>query len=152
GVKRFVHISTLFVHRRESVQVIEETVPLEPSRDDSYGQNKLAAERALAEVGRRGLRTIVLRPTRIYGPFSKTFTERPLKALADGRLVIGGDATVPANMVYVDNVVEAIACALEAPDELAGSAYLITDSDQRSLQDFYNYFGQPTGQFVRLRP
>src|SRR5262249_8468949 len=116
------------------------------------GQNKLAAERALAEVGRRGLRTIVLRPTRIYGPFSKTFTERPLKALADGRLVIGGDATVPANMVYVDNVVEAIACALEAPDELAGSAYLITDSDQRSLQDFYNYFGQPTGQFVRLRP
>src|SRR5262249_8286693 len=119
---------------------------------DSYGQNKLAAERALAEIGRRGLRAIVLRPTRIYGPFSKTFTERPLKALAEGRLVIGGDAAVPANMVYVDNVIQAISCALDAPDDLAGSAYLITDADQRSLQDFYNYFGQPTGQSVRLRP
>ena len=54
GVKRFVHISTLFVHRRENVSVIDETVPLEPQSDDSYGRNKLEAERALAQAGQRG--------------------------------------------------------------------------------------------------
>src|SRR5262245_61197671 len=152
GVKRFVHISTLFVHRREGSSVIDESVPLEPLSTDPYGQNKLAAERALAEVARRGLSSIVLRPTRIYGPFSKTFTERPLRALAEGRFVLGGDATVPANMVYVDNVVEAITRALESPDDLSGSAYLITDAEQVSLLDFYTYFGAPTGRSVRLWP
>jgi nucleoside-diphosphate-sugar epimerase len=130
--------------------VLDESVPLEPPAGDSYGQNKLAAERALGEVGRRGLSWIVLRPTRIYGPFSKTFTERPLKALTEGRLVLGGDSSVPANMVYVDNVVEAVARALDAPDDLSGSAYLITDPEQVSLLDFYAYFADPTGKSIRL--
>src|SRR5947207_15600964 len=68
GVKRFVHISTLFVHQREGVPIIDESVPLAPPRGDSYGQNKLAAEQALASVAAKGLSTVILRPTRNDGP------------------------------------------------------------------------------------
>jgi nucleoside-diphosphate-sugar epimerase len=151
-VTRFVHISTLFVHQREGVSRIDEDVPLNPVSGDTYGRNKLDAEEALAAILRKGLSTIVLRPTRIYGPFSKTFTIRPLDALREGRFAIGGDSEVPANMVYVDNVVEAIARALDAPQALSGSAYLITDSDQLSLRDFYRYFAEAARADVRLRP
>ena len=55
-------------------------------------------------------------------------------------------------MVYVDNVVEAIAHALDAPVNLSGSAFLITDPDQISLNEFYDYFGRAVGRPVRLRP
>jgi predicted dehydrogenase len=72
GVKRFVHISTLFVHQREGLAVVDESSPLNPPETDGYGKAKLEAERALATVAQKGLSTVVLRPTRIYGPFSKT--------------------------------------------------------------------------------
>ena len=152
GVERFVHISSFFVHRREGISQIDEHVPLDPPARDSYGRNKLDAERALSAVAARGLSTIVLRPTRIYGPFSKTFTVRPLEAMSDGRFAIGGDSDVPANMVYVDNVVDAIACALSAPDTLSGAEYLITDAEQASLREFYEYFADLAGREVRLLP
>ena len=151
GVRRFVHISTFFVHQRDKDGILDETTPLAPPETDGYGQAKLAAERALERVARKGLNTIVLRPVRIYGPFSKTFTIRPLQALAAGRFVIRGP-DVPANMVYVDNVVEAIACAIEAPDALGGSAYLIADPEQVSLGEFYASFARPAGLVVRTAP
>src|SRR4029077_12235686 len=100
----------------------------------------------------RGLATIVLRPTRIYGPFSRTFTIRPLQALSHGQLAVGGNPDVPANMVYVDNVVAAIERALHASDNLNGSAYLISDPDQLSLRDFYEFFGKSSGLTVRVVP
>ncbi|MGC4081747.1 MAG: NAD-dependent epimerase/dehydratase family protein [Vicinamibacterales bacterium] len=149
GVARFVHISTLFVHQRDGLRVIDESVPLNPPPGETYGRNKLDAEHALAEIARKGLSTIVLRPARIYGPFSKTFTVRPLQALLDDRLAILGDPNVPANMVYVDNVVEAIARALNAPSSLNGSAYLVNDPNQMTLLEFYNYFARPSGRTIR---
>lgn len=152
GVSRFVHISTLFVHQRAGLTAIDEQTALQPLAHDNYGQNKLAAEEALAALGRKGLSHIVLRPTRIYGPYSRTFTLRPLQALSQGRLAIGGDADVPANMVYVDNVVSAIVAALEAPPTRSGSAYLVTDREQVSLREFYQYFGQSAGLLPRLLP
>jgi predicted dehydrogenase/nucleoside-diphosphate-sugar epimerase len=151
GVRRFVHISTFFVHQRDKDGILDETTPLAPPETDGYGQAKLAAERALERVARKGLNAIVLRPVRIYGPFSKTFTIRPLQALAAGRFVIRGP-DVPANMVYVDNVVEAIACAIGAPDPLGGSAYLIADPEQVSLGEFYGSFARPAGLVVRTAP
>src|SRR5262249_36273502 len=150
GVGRFVHISSMAVHRPDVADVLDERTPLEPSPANTYGRNKLLAEKAVREIGSKGLSIIVLRPARIYGPFSKTFTVRPLQALSEGRLALSGNPDVPANMVYVDNVVEAIARALEAPDTLNGSDYLINDPDQLTLQQFFNYFGQPTGAIVRL--
>ena len=148
GVRRFVHISTLFVHAREGEGALTEAAPLAPPAADDYGQAKLAAEQALQTVARQGLSTVVLRPVRIYGPFSKTFTIRPLQLLAGRDFALKGDPDVPANMVFVDNVVDAIARALDAPDALSGSAYLIADPEQVSLRDFYEYFARAAGVAV----
>jgi nucleoside-diphosphate-sugar epimerase len=152
GVKRFVHISSMAVHQPDASNVWDETVPLEPRQGDSYGHNKLEAEKAVQRVASTGLSAIILRPARIYGPFSKTFTVRPLQALTEGRLALSGDPEVPANMVYVDNVVEAIARAIEADDSRSNQAYLINDPDQLSMRAFFEYFGQTSGASVRVVP
>jgi hypothetical protein len=60
--------------------------------------------------------------------------------LRDGRLVLSGDAESPSNMVFVDNVVEAILKALNAPDTECGQAFLINDPHQLSWRAFYQYF------------
>jgi nucleoside-diphosphate-sugar epimerase len=149
-VKRFVHISTMAVHGDITAPLLTEDSPTTPAAGDRYGWNKLRAEQEIAALVKRGLPAVVLRPTRIYGPFSETFTVRPLQALMNGRLVLAGDVDVPANMVYVDNVVDAIARALVAAEPAIGHAYLINDDDQVSLREFFGFFADAHGLTLRV--
>jgi hypothetical protein len=131
---------------------LDESVPLDPGAGLDYSRAKYLAEHEVAAAFRRGLPAISLRPARIYGPFSKTFTVRPLAALASGRLVLAGDASTPANMVYVDNVVESIMLALDAPASACGEAFLISERDQLSWRAFYEYFADAAGSEVETAP
>lgn len=150
GVRRFVHVSSMAVHGSRVPPRLVETSPLDPSEGTGYGRAKYLAERAVLDAASRGLPAIALRPARIYGPFSRTFTVRPLQALREGRLVLAGDAESPSNMVYVDNVVEAIIAALMAPDSECGGAFLISEPDQLSWREFYEFFAEGTGRTVRV--
>ena len=150
GVRRFVHISSMAVHGNRVPPQLVESSPLEPGTGADYGRAKYLAEKAVLDAAARGLCAISLRPARIYGPFSRTFTVRPLQALREGRLVLSGDADSPSNMVFVDNVVEAILKALNAPDTECGEAFLINDPDQLSWLAFYQYFAIGRNAGVRV--
>jgi predicted dehydrogenase/nucleoside-diphosphate-sugar epimerase len=148
GVMRFVHVSSMAVHGDHVPARLDESVPLEPGSGVDYGRAKYLAEQAVNDAVTRGLNAISLRPARIYGPFSRTFTIRPLQALREGRLQLAGDAESPSNMVFVDNVVEAIVRALNASDSERGEAFLVNDPEQLSWRAFYEYFAD--GQHVRV--
>jgi dTDP-4-dehydrorhamnose reductase len=150
GVRRFVHISSMAVHGNRVPPRLDESSPLDPGAGADYGRAKYLAEQAVFDAARRGLRAISLRPARIYGPVSRTFTVRPLQALQEDRLVLSGDAESPSNMVFVDNVVEAIVEALNAPDSECGEAFLINEPDQLSWRAFYEYFAAATGATVHV--
>ena len=114
-MRRFVHISSMAVHGNRVPPQLDESSPLDPGIRRRLRPREVPGRTGGASTRRaRGLRAISLRPARIYGPFSRTFTVRPLQALREGRLVLSGDADSPSNMVYVDNVVEAILKALES--------------------------------------
>jgi nucleoside-diphosphate-sugar epimerase len=150
GVRCFVHISSMAVHGNNVPARLDETAPLESGGGFDYGRAKYLAEQAVREAARTGMATVLLRPARIYGPFSRTFTIRPVAALRTGSLVLQGDASSPANMVYVDNVVEAISRALDAPQTAIGQAFLISEPDQLSWFEFYEYFARAFGGRVRV--
>jgi len=150
GVRCFVHISSMAVHGERVPTRLDERVPLQGGSGVGYGRAKFLAEQAVADLAKRGLAAISLRPARIYGPFSRTFTVRPLTALRNAALVLAGDADSPSNMVYVDNVVEAIVRALEAPASEHGEAFLVSEPDQLSWRDFYNFFAAKNGVGVRV--
>jgi nucleoside-diphosphate-sugar epimerase len=152
GVSRFVHISSMAVHGDRVPARLDETVPLERGSGVGYNRAKVLAEQAVSQLAARGLPAISLRPARIYGPYSRTFTVRPLTALQSGRLVLAGEADSPSNMVYVDNVVEAIVRALVAAPSEHGKAFLISEPDQISWKDFYQFFASPTGATIDIRP
>jgi predicted dehydrogenase/nucleoside-diphosphate-sugar epimerase len=145
GTRRFVHISSMAVHGDRVPPRLDEQVPLEPGTGFGYSRAKYLAEQTISRLAAQGLPAISLRPARIYGPFSKTFTVRPLAALRGGGLVLSGDADTPSNMVYVDNVVEAIARALDAPATEHGEAFLISEPDQISWRAFFGFFADAAG-------
>ena len=148
GVRRFIHFSTISVHGDDwKVEgVIDESTPVRPAKGNDYAESKAEADRVIARLAQSGLCATILRPARVYGPFSRVFVVRPIEALAESRFRFVGSPDVPCNMVYVDNVVEAVIRTLEAPDAaVRGEVFTIGEPDDVSWRDFYGYFAQELG-------
>jgi predicted dehydrogenase/nucleoside-diphosphate-sugar epimerase len=153
GVRRFVHLSSIAIHGGGVPGVLDETAPVRPTRRDDYSESKAKAERVIQKAARAGLSALVLRPGNVYGPFSRTFSIRPIQYLKKGRLELVGSADTPSNTVYVDNLVHAVVRALEAPAELAdGQAFTISDGDGMTWGEFYGYFARELGAELRTAP
>jgi nucleoside-diphosphate-sugar epimerase len=67
GVDRFVHLSSVTVYGRPARAPVREDAPHAPGND--YERSKAAGERAVTAVS--GLPVVVLRPSGIYGPWSR---------------------------------------------------------------------------------
>jgi len=144
GVDRFVHLSSIAIHG-DVAGVLDESTPIRPLKGDDYGESKARAEQEIRRFVRGGLPAVILRPACVYGPFSTYFTVHPIRCLAAGKLVIG-TAGIPSNTVYVDNVVEAIVRALNAPEgSVRGEAFTIGEGDELSWEAFYGYFADAMG-------
>jgi nucleoside-diphosphate-sugar epimerase len=86
-----------------------------PQRRGAYTQTKLDAERLVLDAVReRGLRAVVLRPGQIFGPGAERVTPNGTVALA-GRWVAVGPAAQTLPLVYLDDVVDAVLLAADAP-------------------------------------
>jgi predicted dehydrogenase/nucleoside-diphosphate-sugar epimerase len=153
GVRRFVHVSTTAVHGHDVRGVIDESTPIRPVRGFDYAESKAEAERVVARAVRCGLPAVTLRLANIYGPFGKTLMVRPIQYLARGRLALVGAEVKVSDTVYVDNVAEAIARALEAPGrDVLGEVFAIGAEDDLSWAGFYGYYAAALGVPLRLIP
>jgi predicted dehydrogenase/nucleoside-diphosphate-sugar epimerase len=148
GAGRLVHLSTISVHGDDSTMTgqLDERTPVAPVKGSDYGESKAQAEGVVLDAAKRGLAAVILRPARVYGPFSRIFIERPLAAMARRSFRWLADPHVPADMVYVDSVVHAIALSLDAPpDRVSGEVFTVSDGDPISWYDFYRLFAEPLG-------
>ena len=144
GVRRLVHLSTMAVYGTAVSGVLDEASPVNPPQGDDYSESKLEAEQLLRRASAEGLDVVMLRPGNVYGPFSRTFTTRPLQYLAKGRLMVV-DGHTPSNTVHVDNLVEAIILSLGGDGSLKGEVFVISDGDDLSWRDFYGFFAEAVG-------
>lgn len=119
GIPALVHASSMGVYGQPAeLPVGEET---EPRPISWYGASKLAAERALAVAGERGLRTVSLRMFSIYGPGQDLSEMRQgmvsifLAMLLRGEPVeVHGALDRVRDFVYVDDCVAAWRRALDS--------------------------------------
>lgn len=155
GVGRFVHLSTMSVYGDEGKLTgqLDESMPAQPIRGSEYGESKAEAERLVLQMAKRGLSTVVLRPARVFGPFSRIFIMRPIEAISEGRFAWIGSPDVPSDMVYVDNVVEMIVRSLDAEDGLVrGQVFNASDGDPMSWRAFYQRLAAESGLDVESVP
>ena len=127
GVKRLVFLSTAKVNG-EATAGRPFSEADSPKPEDFYGQSKWEAEQILAEIGSRGrLETVVLRVPLVYGPGVKA-NFLSLLRLCDTKfpLPFGAITDNRRSLLFVDNLADAIAAALQHPNA-AGKTFLVSD-------------------------
>ncbi len=134
---RFVHLSSVAVYgNHPPPESVSEEPPPKPG-DMAYGVEKLQQERRVLRYGRiHGLPVVILRPPNVYGPFSQ-FTVNVIEKIRTGKMPIVDGGQNPCNLVYVDNLVQAILLSLWKPGGV-GETFFVTDSQSLSWERCLN--------------
>ncbi len=143
GVRHLIYTSTpSVVFNGEHLCNVSERTPYGKKFLCPYAQTKAIAEQeVLRHNGRKGLKTIALRPHLIWGPGDNHLIPNLIAAAKKGRLKQVGTGENWVDISYIDNVVEAHLLALEALQRNApvdGKAYFITQGDPVKLWDWIN--------------
>ncbi len=144
GVARFVHVSSLAVLGPAFPDGADETTPPRPG-DDPYARTKWEAEeRVRAAHHDHGLPAVIVRPTIVYGPRSSWWTVDPIVRLRQNRLALLGRGDGVANVVYVDDVVNALLLAAVVPG-IEGEVFFISSAERTTWRDFYGAYARMVG-------
>lgn len=130
GVKRVVHISSPSIYvdftDRENIR---EDAPLPEVPLNDYIRTKKIAEQKVDQAVREGLSVVTLRPQGIFGPGDEAIFPRIIRIARRGRFPMIGSGRNRIDITYVENVVDAIDCALEAPESRSGKKYNISNGE-----------------------
>lgn len=120
GIEKLVHVSSLSVldwTTGGDGSLLCEDTPLEARAEERGHQTraKIAAEQIVGDgVRTAGLPAVVLRLGQVFGGELPLLTPAVARKLGDRWLVLG-DTSLPLPLVYLDDVVDAITLALDAP-------------------------------------
>lgn len=150
GARKLIHLSSAVVHGNDpGVPVADESLPFRPG-NDWYSRAKVDAENAVWQhAAKTGLPVVVFRPALIHGPYSSTWTERVAREAQEGAILVDGGAGV-ANLVYVDNLVDAIVAAMES-DAANGQAFLMADEERITWRDLFERYRDMLGNCPPFR-
>ncbi len=152
---RLVYVSSLSVldHAGRDPQAsLDEDASYEPSPQlrGAYTQTKLTAEKHVrAAIRDHGLDAVILRPGQIFGPGAEKVTPNAVVALA-GRWIAVGEGAQTLPLVYVDDVVDALLLAAEAPGA-AGELFNIVDPEEITQQEYLERAQRKLGTQLRVR-
>ena len=149
GVRRAVVISSTAVYGVPEKHPIYEEDPLVGV--GWYGESKIAAERVAAEVGRRGLETVVVRPKTFVGPERLGVFEILFDWIREGRRIpILGDGSNRYQLLAVEDLIDAIVRCFDAP--VAGEALNVGAGRFGTVREDLEALCAHAGSGARLRP
>lgn len=136
GAQRFVYISAAGIIMDDAgspIRNADESWPTCPEHFSAYLASKAQAERLVLAANKPSFRTIALRPPAIWGP-GDPFSRGLPAAVKSGQFAFINRGDYAFATCHVDNVVEAIQCALLRGD--GGRAFFITDRDKQTFRAF----------------
>jgi nucleoside-diphosphate-sugar epimerase len=143
GVRHFVHLSTAEVYGSQAGE-IDESLPCLKT-GNPYGDTKIEAESVCQEYQTKGIPVTIIRPSIVYGPFSKTWTVNIAQKLQSGNWGLfkqRGEGF--CNLVYISDLVNFI--LLTAHDErAAGNTFNITGPDTLTWNQYFQQFNAALG-------
>ena len=142
GVKKFIYCSTCGVHGNVDNPPADENAPIQAA--DYYQKTKYLAEPIVQEYFGRGMKTVILRPTALYGPGDKERFGMIFKRVNKGMFPIFGDGKALYHPVYVENYVDA-SILVQSPDVGDGQAYLIADEEYLTIEELAKKIAQAMG-------
>lgn len=141
GVRRVVHVSTMSVHGKRLPTLLTEECPFD-LEGDAYGVSKAEGEQAAFAVGReRGVEVAVLRPTLVYGPRAPLWVLQYFDRVRREQVALIDGGSGLANLVYVDDLVDAMWAAAERPG-VAGEAFLVNGDPPVTWREYLGAFAR----------
>lgn len=135
GVRRFVCLSSAVVHGFHPKAVVNEISPFDPPSWSEYAKNKTAAEKIISNW-RGGPEIVVLRPSIIYGPRGRDWSETPARQIAAGTAYLVDQGRGHMNEIHIAHLLDAMLLAAHHP-AAANQTYVLQDGFGRTWQDYY---------------
>lgn len=121
GVRRFIFISSPAVtFRMADCPGIAESDPLPPPVN-AYAKSKAEAEERVRAAP--DLNPVILRPRAIYGRGERSLLPRLIRAAGAGPLPLLRGGQAMTQLTHVEDVVDAILAAIQAPEMVSGRTY-----------------------------
>ncbi len=151
GVGRFVHMSSLAVHRFSGHVEADE---LTPTGNDvnGYCTAKVIAESMVRRAEAQGwFATTIIRPGAvIFGPGDTTAFVHLAPALLKGQVPLVGGGRALTCYSHIDNLTAGMCLAAAAP-EAAGEVFILTDDRRISWREYLTAVCQALGAPARFR-
>jgi nucleoside-diphosphate-sugar epimerase len=135
------------VHGNVSQPPADEDAPI--SFGDYYQETKWRAEPIVREFNTRGLSTVILRPTAIYGPGDVGRFRLLFDRVAKGMFPMFGSGKTLYHPLYIDNLIDVFLLAMQ-PGVGDSEAYLIGDDDYVEIETLVHKVAEALGQPVRI--
>jgi nucleoside-diphosphate-sugar epimerase len=136
GASTFIYVSAAGIIMDDQGSPIfdaDESTPTHPNSFSAYLASKSRAEAAVLAANKSGFRTIALRPPAIWGPGDMFSQELP-RVIKSGQFAFINRGDYPVAICHVDNVIEAIHCALARGT--GGRAYFVNDQEKQTFREF----------------
>jgi nucleoside-diphosphate-sugar epimerase len=134
GVRRVVHVSSSsVVFTGEDRTNLREDAPRPARFHAHYCETKALAEDVVRASS--GVEHVIVRPRGIFGPGDTTILPRLVARARRGKLRIIGHGRNVQDITYVDNVVDALLLARDAP-AAAGRTYFVSNGEPVVLWEF----------------
>lgn len=150
GVRRFVFVSSIKVlgeGRDSPYQPYDEAHPEGP-----YAISKWEAEQGLREIAATsGMEVVIVRPPLVYGPGVRANFLRLMMLVDRGWPLPFGSINNRRSLVFLGNLVDAIASCLTHPNA-TGKTYHVSDGEDVSTPELIRRLAHALGKPPRLLP
>ena len=143
GVKRFVHLSTADIYGDVEGEITEDASFRYTGIE--YNRTKIDAEKLCWEYIDKGLPITIIRPSIVYGPFSKLWSMHFAQQMIEGRWGIYekfGEGM--CNLIYVDDLINSILTALDNDDAI-GQAFNVRGNESVTWNEYFEKYNDAMG-------
>ncbi|HSR69366.1 MAG TPA: NAD-dependent epimerase/dehydratase family protein [Acidobacteriota bacterium] len=151
GVRRFVHVSTVYPYGRPQTKRVDESHPRNPQTFKGR-MRKEQEDLVFAADDPQGMRTTMVRPPDFYGPTSELSYVRAIfdAALDGGKANVIGPIDTPHEFIFVPDLA-AVLLALSGKEEAYGQAWNVAGPGLITTRRFAEMVFEEVGQTPRLR-
>ena len=151
GVKRFVHVSTVYPYGMPEREFVDEMHSRKPHTFKGR-MRKEQEDLVLAANGKNGMRTVIVRPPDFYGPTAEQSVVRAIfdAALKGGTANVIGPIDMPHEFIFVPDLAETL-WAVANTEEAFGRAWNIGGPGLITTQEFAELVFSAVGKQPELR-
>jgi len=146
-LQKFVYCSTQGIHGDIKNPPGSEDSPIVPV--DYYQLTKYEGEKVVKEFAVKGLKSVIIRPTAIYGPGDPERFLYLFRFARKGKFYMFGSGKAFYHPVYIDNLCDSFYDAWES-DKTHAETYIIADSEYFTIKELVKKIGQSMGIKVKF--